>query len=182
MVEVMAGSKVNSERAAEAVTHLEEGGHLKVVAWHYDERGGARCVELSACGAPERVTAEVVFGAVSGFVAEFLHARGEWAYRNPCPLPAPLFCRHPPHAPRSTLHIPPTDHPHFLRSDLTAAMQVGDPSLLAAASCESLWKRRCRDDLGVVRAGTRHRGFYRRLYLEVVEEQCELENSVGMGH
>ena len=66
--------------------------------------------------------------------------------------------------------------------DLTAAAQAGDRSLLAAACCESLWKRRCSDDLGVVRVGRHGAGFYKTLYLDVVEEQLELENSVGMGH
>ena len=38
------------------------------------------------------------------------------------------------------------------------------------------------DDLGVVRVGSHAAGFYRALYLDVIEEQQELENSVGMGH
>lgn len=54
--------------------------------------------------------------------------------------------------------------------------------MLAAACCESLWKRRCSDDLGVVRVGRHGAGFYKSLYLDIVEEQLELENSVGMGH
>lgn len=84
----MAGSKANSERATEAVGCLEEGGNLRVVRWHRDDRGGARCVELAAGAAADgggatdggggggSATAEDMFGAASGFVAEYLHARG----------------------------------------------------------------------------------------------------------
>lgn len=108
VVEVMAGSKANSERATEAVACLQEGGNLRVVRWHKDDRGGARCVELAAgagggggggngssngggggggrrqdgggSGVDESMgttITEGMFGAASGYVAEYLHARGE---------------------------------------------------------------------------------------------------------
>ena len=71
----------------------------------------------------------------------------------------------------------------FLRAeDLVSANQCGDRGLLLACSDEALWCARCREDLAIRRPGKHNPGYYRGLYLEIVEERVELENSVAMGH
>ena len=56
------------------------------------------------------------------------------------------------------------------------------PWQTAAVTAEVIWKTRLVADLGVVRAGSHAPGFSRNLYLDIVEEELEVENSVGMGH
>ena len=57
-------------------------------------------------------------------------------------------------------------------------------SVLTRSESES-WEGpgvRCREDLAIRRPGKHNPGYYRGLYLEIVEERVELENSVAMGH
>jgi hypothetical protein len=71
----------------------------------------------------------------------------------------------------------------FLPADaLAAAAQAGDRGLHAAASHEAEWALRCAKDLGVKRPGHHGAGYFRALYLAVVEERLVEANSVGMGH
>jgi len=52
-----------------------------------------------------------------------------------------------------------------------------------ACGANDLWRERCAADFDARRAGRAHAaGFFRRLYLSVVEETIEEWNLVAMGH
>eukprot|EP00588_Corethron_pennatum_P018476 CAMPEP_0194305822 /NCGR_PEP_ID=MMETSP0171-20130528/3162_1 /TAXON_ID=218684 /ORGANISM="Corethron pennatum, Strain L29A3" /LENGTH=113 /DNA_ID=CAMNT_0039057459 /DNA_START=41 /DNA_END=382 /DNA_ORIENTATION=+ len=95
---------------------------------------------------------------------------------------APLVKFIPPPMAASAAIIPVLLAPFLTTRDLVAAAPVCS-SWEEACGDNKIWRKRCATELDAKRGEHAHvRGFFRKLYLSVVEELIEEDNLCGMGH